>query len=189
MPSFQGLLALPVLLLAAAPASADPVEDFYRGKTVTLAVGTSPGGDYDLRLRMVGRHIGRHIPGNPTIVVTNMPGGGGLVVANWLANVAPHDGTVVVAVTQNLPVTQATGFDARHPLRRAQISLDRQHHRHAERDQFLVHDRHPHHPGRDAARAGGRRHRQRQRLLPLSARAQSTGRHQVQDRHRLSGRQ
>ena len=64
MPSFQGLLALPVLLLAAAaPASADPVEDFYRGKTVTLAVGTSPGGDYDLRLRMVGRHIGRHIPG------------------------------------------------------------------------------------------------------------------------------
>jgi tripartite-type tricarboxylate transporter receptor subunit TctC len=119
MQAFHGLLALPLALLAAAPAAAEPVEDFYRGKTVTLAVGTSPGGDYDLRLRMVGRHIGRHIPGNPNVVVTNMPGGGGLVVANWLANIAPKDGTVVVAVTQNLPVTQAMAsmpgirFDAR----------------------------------------------------------------------------
>jgi tripartite-type tricarboxylate transporter receptor subunit TctC len=119
MRAFHWLPLLPVMLLSVSAAAADPVEDFYRGKTITLAVGTSPGGDYDLRLRMVGRHIGRHIPGNPNIVVTNMPGGGGLVVANWLANVAPKDGSVIVAVTQNLPVTQAMGsmpgikFDAR----------------------------------------------------------------------------
>jgi tripartite-type tricarboxylate transporter receptor subunit TctC len=95
--------------LLGATASADDVADFYRGKTITMAVGFSPGGDYDLRLRMVGRHIGRYIPGNPTVVVNNMPGGGGLVVANWLANIAPRDGTVVVAITQSLPVLQAMG--------------------------------------------------------------------------------
>src|SRR5437660_601539 len=106
------LTALSALAFAAAPAAAQSVADFYRGKTITMVVGTSPGGDYDLRLRMVARHIGRHIPGNPTVVVNNMPGGGGLVVANWLANVAPKDGTLVVAITQNLPVHQATGAAA-----------------------------------------------------------------------------
>ena len=115
---FAVLMALPVLTLVAASAAAQTVADFYRGKTLTMLVGTSPGGDYDLRLRMVARHIGRHIPGNPTVVVNNMPGGGGLVVANWLANVAPKDGSVAVAITQNLPVHQATGaqgvkFDVR----------------------------------------------------------------------------
>jgi tripartite-type tricarboxylate transporter receptor subunit TctC len=67
---------------------------------------------------MVARHIGKYIPGNPTVTVGNMPGGGGLVVANWLANIAPKDGTAVAAVTQNLAVHQATGaagikFDVR----------------------------------------------------------------------------
>jgi tripartite-type tricarboxylate transporter receptor subunit TctC len=100
------------------PCAAQSVADFYRGKTVTMLVGTSPGGDYDLRLRMVARHIGKHIPGNPTVIVNNMPGGGGVVVVNWLANVAPRDGTVAVAISQNMPVHQATGaagvkFDVR----------------------------------------------------------------------------
>jgi len=119
MPRRGALVLLPVLvLLLAIPAEAQPVADFYRGKTITMATGTSPGGDYDLRLRMVARHISKYIPGNPTITVINMPGGGGLVVANWLANIAPKDGTAVVAVTQNLAVHQATGaagikFDVR----------------------------------------------------------------------------
>jgi tripartite-type tricarboxylate transporter receptor subunit TctC len=114
-----GLAGLAVVAaLAAQPATAQSVADFYRGKTITMVVGTSPGGDYDLRSRMVARHIGRHIPGNPIVVVNNMPGGGGLVVANWLGGVAPKDGTVIVAITQNLPVHQATGaagikFDVR----------------------------------------------------------------------------
>ena len=111
MPKHRTLVVLTAFLLAlaAAPAAADPVEDFYRGKTISAVVGTSPGGDYDLRLRMVARHMGRHIPGNPTIVVSNMPGGGQMLVANWLANVAPRDGTAIVAISQNLPVHQATG--------------------------------------------------------------------------------
>lgn len=93
----------------AAPALAQSVADFYHGKTITMAVGTSPGGDYDLRMRMVGRHIGKHIPGNPTVIATNMPGAGQMLVANWLANVAPRDGTAIVALSQNMAVYQATG--------------------------------------------------------------------------------
>src|SRR5262249_61145330 len=96
----------------AAPAAGQSVADFYRGKTITMAVGTSPGGDYDLRMRMVGRHLGKHIPGNPTIVPTNMPGAGQMLVANWLANVAPKDGTTIVALSQNMAVHQATGAPA-----------------------------------------------------------------------------
>jgi tripartite-type tricarboxylate transporter receptor subunit TctC len=117
--SRASLAALTIaLMLAGWPVAAQSPADFYRGKTVSVLVGTSPGGDYDLRLRMVARHMGRHIPGNPTVIVNNMPGGGGLVVANWLANVAPRDGTVVVAISQNLAVHQATGaqgvkFDVR----------------------------------------------------------------------------
>jgi tripartite-type tricarboxylate transporter receptor subunit TctC len=112
------LAALIAVAAPAPPAAADPVEDFYRGKTINMVVGTGPGGDYDLRARMVARHIGKHIPGTPAVVVNNMPGGGGLVVANWLANVAPRDGTVIVSISQNLPVHQATGapgikFDVR----------------------------------------------------------------------------
>ena len=100
---------MPALSLAISPAAAQSVEEFYRGKTITMVVGTSPGGDYDLRMRMVSRHIGKHIPGNPTVVATNMPGAGQMLVANWLANVAPKDGTVIVALSQNMAVNQATG--------------------------------------------------------------------------------
>jgi tripartite-type tricarboxylate transporter receptor subunit TctC len=115
---FTLFTAMPMLALAVPPAAAQSVADFYRGKTITMAVGTSPGGDYDLRMRMVGRHIGKHIPGNPLVVATNMPGAGQMLVANWLANVAPKDGTAIAAISQNLAVYQATGttgvkFDVR----------------------------------------------------------------------------
>ena len=63
------------------PAAADPVADFYRGKIVTMLVATSPGGDYDLRARLLARHLGRHIPGEPQIVARNMPGAVGLQAA------------------------------------------------------------------------------------------------------------
>ena len=62
---------LALLLALPAPAAADPVADFYRGKTLTMLVATSPGGDYDLRARLVARHIGRHIPGEPAIIARN----------------------------------------------------------------------------------------------------------------------
>jgi tripartite-type tricarboxylate transporter receptor subunit TctC len=83
-----------------------------------MVIGVSSGGDYDRRARLIARHMGRHIPGNPSIVPNNMPGGGGLVAANWLANVAPRDGTVLLMIAQNLPLVQAIGttsakFDVR----------------------------------------------------------------------------
>ena len=89
------LATLSVALFAASAAQAQSVADFYRGKTVTINVGYGSGGGYDTMTRFVARHIGNHIPGNPTVVVQNMPGGGSMVAANHLYNVAPKDGTVL----------------------------------------------------------------------------------------------
>src|SRR5262249_56250095 len=69
------------------------VSDFYRGRSVNLVIGYAPGGGYDLYARTLGRHIGRHIPGNPTIVVQNMPGAGSIKAANFLYTIAPKDGS------------------------------------------------------------------------------------------------
>lgn len=83
--------------LAAAPASAQDVASFYKGKQITIVVGSSPGGGYDTYARMVARHMGKHVPGNPGFIVQNMPGAGGNVSANYLYNVAPKDGTFIGA--------------------------------------------------------------------------------------------
>jgi tripartite-type tricarboxylate transporter receptor subunit TctC len=77
-------------LIATTPANAD---DFYRGKQVTIVVGFSAGGGYDLTARLYARHFGRHIPGNPAVIVANMPGAGSAVAAATLANTPPQDGT------------------------------------------------------------------------------------------------
>lgn len=102
-------LAFATLSVAALPAAADPVADFYRGKTLQMVIPSSTGGDYDNRARLISRHMGRHIPGEPTIVPRNMPGGAGVTGANYIANVAPRDGTVLHAMLQNMPVHQALG--------------------------------------------------------------------------------
>jgi tripartite-type tricarboxylate transporter receptor subunit TctC len=73
-------------------AHAQSVADFYKGKSINLAISFPPGGGYDLYARILGRHIGKHIPGNPNIVPQNMPGAGGLRVAQWFAQAAPKDG-------------------------------------------------------------------------------------------------
>jgi len=83
--------------LAASAAVAQTVADFYRGKSIELDINVSVGGGYDLYARMVARHMGKHIPGNPTM---NMEGGGGMRLANWLYNVAPKDGTTIGALTR-----------------------------------------------------------------------------------------
>lgn len=88
-------VAMLALGLLTAPASADPVADFYKGKTVTIWVGYGTGGGYDNTARLVARHIGRHIPGGPNVVVQNVPGAGSLLAANNLYNIAPKDGTVL----------------------------------------------------------------------------------------------
>jgi tripartite-type tricarboxylate transporter receptor subunit TctC len=77
------------------PVHAQGVADFYRGKTVTLIVGYSSGGGYDTYARVLARHIGKHIPGQPAVVVQNMPGAGSMRSANYLFNVAPKDGTAI----------------------------------------------------------------------------------------------
>ena len=92
---------LAALLLAALPASVASAEspaDFYKGKVLELYVGYSVGGAYDLYARTIGRFLGRHIPGNPTVIVKNMEGGGSLRLANWLYRVAPKDGSVLATI-------------------------------------------------------------------------------------------
>ncbi len=83
------------LALVAAPALADPVADFYRGKTISFVIGVGPGGGYDLSGRLVAQHLGRFIPGNPVVVPRNMPGASSIVAALNVFNVVPRDGTVV----------------------------------------------------------------------------------------------
>jgi tripartite-type tricarboxylate transporter receptor subunit TctC len=72
-----------------------PVADFYKGKTVRIIVGYSAGGGYDLYSRLIARHISKYIPGNPTVIVENMPGAGSIIAANHVYNAAPKDGTVI----------------------------------------------------------------------------------------------
>ncbi len=89
-------LALPCLpVLSALPAHAQSAEEFYKGKTINVVIGFSVGGGYDLYARHLARHIGKHIPGNPTVVPQNMPGAGSLKAANYLFTAAPKDGTTI----------------------------------------------------------------------------------------------
>ncbi len=83
-------------------ANAQDVDAFYRGKQLKLVVGSSSGQDYDLWARLIGRHITRHIPGEPSLVVENMPGAGHIVATNHLFNVAPRDGSVIGMVSRNM---------------------------------------------------------------------------------------
>jgi tripartite-type tricarboxylate transporter receptor subunit TctC len=91
----RSLLAMIMILLPARNPGAQTVADFYRGKTVEIDVGTGVGGGYDANARLVARHLGRFLPGNPAIVVNNLPGGGGIRAANTLFNRATRDGTII----------------------------------------------------------------------------------------------
>ncbi len=98
-----------LLVGLAAPALADPVGDFYSGKQIKFVIRAGVGGSYDSYSRLLGRHIGKHIPGNPSVVPLNMPGGGGIRAANYVAKVAPQDGTILTIVSQGLVIDQALG--------------------------------------------------------------------------------
>src|ERR1700680_1209986 len=89
------LIGVGAALAFVPPASAQSVESFYKGKRLTMLVGSAVGGGYDLYARTVARHLGRFIPGNPTFVVQNMPGAAGAVAAGNLYNIAAKDGTVM----------------------------------------------------------------------------------------------
>jgi tripartite-type tricarboxylate transporter receptor subunit TctC len=114
--TFAGLVRGGVAaILAAVPLTAawaqSPAE-FYRGKTVEIYIGYSVGGGYDLYARMLARHLGKHIPGNPKVVPKNMEGAGGMRVANWLASAAPRDGSVFAAVSRAMAFEPLLGNKA-----------------------------------------------------------------------------
>ena len=89
--------------------AADDIEKFYKGKQLKIIVGSGPGGGYDIYARLVERHIGRHIPGNPTLITQNMTGAGGVVAANYVANVAPKDGTVIGGMQRSIALVALLG--------------------------------------------------------------------------------
>src|SRR5262245_49073838 len=100
-----------IATLAAVPTRADPIEDFYRGKQIRVIIRAAPGGNYDLYSRLLARHIVRFIPGHPTAIPVNMPGGSGLTALNYVADVHPRDGTVLTMVTQTFPLEQALALN------------------------------------------------------------------------------
>jgi tripartite-type tricarboxylate transporter receptor subunit TctC len=110
------LSALALALVSTAHAQS--VESFYRGRTVTIVVGYSVGGGYDVLARVLARHLGKHLAGNPSIVVQNMPGAGSLRAANYLYNAAPKDGTTLGIFARGMAMepligTSGINFDSR----------------------------------------------------------------------------
>jgi tripartite-type tricarboxylate transporter receptor subunit TctC len=97
------------LLAAMLPTASFADDNFYQGKTVSIVVGYGIGGGYDNAARLIGRHLGRHIPGNPNVIVQNMEGAGSLRAANHVYSAAPQDGTVIAAVNQSLPIFDLVG--------------------------------------------------------------------------------
>jgi len=93
----------------AGPAQAQSVEQFYKGRQVTMVVGSAPGGINDISARFVARYLGRYIPGNPSIVVQNQPGAGGIAAANRLYNVFDRDGLVIAKLERGVPMLAIQG--------------------------------------------------------------------------------
>jgi len=113
------LTAIAILAATALPAAAQAPAEFYKGKSVNVVVGYGPGGGYDVYARLLARFYGKHMPGTPNIVVQNMPGAGSMVMANYMYNVAPKDGTSFGIFARNIPLISVLGgnnavkYDAR----------------------------------------------------------------------------
>lgn len=104
-----GYVATALIVGGGAVATDSDIEQFYKGKTVQIVIGSGAGGGYDLYARLAARHLGRFVPGAPNFVPQNMPGAGGVVGANYVANVAPKDGTVIAATQREVPLIQLLG--------------------------------------------------------------------------------
>ena len=116
--SWLVITVISIFVLTVMAPARSRANDFYKGKTIRFVVGLAPGGGYDLSARTVGRHMGKHTPGNPTIVVENMTGAGSLIAANYTYNSAKPDGLFVGIWNSALVLRQALGdkamrFDAR----------------------------------------------------------------------------
>jgi tripartite-type tricarboxylate transporter receptor subunit TctC len=101
------------LLAGSTVAQADDIADFYRGKTLSIVIGYSVGGGYDIFARLLAQHLGRHVPGNPLVVPQNMPGAGSRKAGMYLYNVAPKDGTVIGTIGRNEPIAPLIEEDAK----------------------------------------------------------------------------
>ena len=100
------LLVVWSALTSGAGAHAQAVEGFYRGKSISMIIGYPPAGANDVYARLAARHLGRHIPGNPTVIPRNMPGAGSLLAANYIFNIAPKDGTTLGLLVPTLPLDE-----------------------------------------------------------------------------------
>ena len=123
----KSLSLLSSLLVAGAATSAlaqTPAE-FYKGKPVRMVIGAAAGGGYDVPGRVMQAHMGRHIPGNPAIVVENMPGAASLIMTNFLYNRAPRDGTVMGMPNNSVPLENPLARWRRCSLRCFEVHLDR----------------------------------------------------------------
>jgi len=107
------LLAIAASLIAATSTKAEPsVADFYKNKNIDVYIGFSTGGLYDINARVLSRYMGRHIPGNPTLVPRNMAGAAGIRLANWLHEVAPKDGTAIGTFARGIAFNPLLGQPA-----------------------------------------------------------------------------
>lgn len=106
-PAFVAFVAFGLGMTGAMPhAYADAVEDFYKGKTITIVTSTGVGGPFDLTARALARHMSRFIPGRPTMIVRNMPGGGHVLATNFMFTQAEKDGTAIATVNNSVPLHQ-----------------------------------------------------------------------------------
>ena len=117
-PAMVGVLLVLVLIVAPRSGAAASGDEFFRGKVIRIIVGFSPGGGFDTFARVVARYMGKHIPGNPTVIVENMTGAGSLIAANHIYKVAKPDGLTIGAFNGNQILAQLVGgqgiaFDAR----------------------------------------------------------------------------
>lgn len=115
MPQTERLKSVVIAAIAAlcsTAATADEVADFYRGKTVTIVVSNPAGGGYDLLARTIAPSLGRHIPGNPAVIVQNMPGAAGLLATNHLFSIAAKDGTIIGSISNTVPFEPLLGTAA-----------------------------------------------------------------------------
>ena len=124
--SLRSGVVLAALLLSATAFAQQPSADFFRGKTINVTVGFSAGGGYDLHARVFARHFGKHVPGEPMVVVKNQPGAGGLGLVNSFYSNAVKDGTELATFDRGIPLDPLLLWH-QFPFRSAQALLDRQH--------------------------------------------------------------
>ena len=120
------IAALAAALAFSGEAAAEDAASFYAGKSIELVIGYPPAGSNDIYGRIAARHLGKYIPGHPSIIVRNMPGAGSLVAANHIYNRAPKDGTVLGVVSAGIPLP-GPARPAASSLRAGQVLLGRPH--------------------------------------------------------------